>query len=232
MAIAFTFLGTPSIDTSSAASSYATPSWTPSTTALLILDVATTVVPGPPNIPTVSGNGITWTQISTQLVSTSVTRITKFRAYGSGSSAGATTIDFAGQNQRDCQAVFLQCEGTDVANGESQTIVQSVTNTATASASLSITLAAGSNANNRPQAGFVQTFVAGNAPQTNWTEYWDIADNEVLETQYRSDAFDTAALCTASSGTGVWAGGAIEIKALATAAFIPVRHRMVMGIGS
>lgn len=214
MAIVLTYRATPEIASGTDATSYVGSSWTPPTDELVILQVASTnTTSPPPNQPTVSGNGITWTAIKSILTPNSVSRLTLFGAYTNGASAGAVTVDFGGETQRDCQAVFLTASGTDVANGVAQTFVQSPTNTEASSASLAITLAAAASADNRPIAGFVQTFVAGNTPQTDWTEYYDNAIDEVLELQYREDAFSTAALCTASSGTGNWCGIAAEIKA-------------------
>ena len=82
------------------AASYATASWTPTTGRLAICSVENEFS-GTPNTPTVSGNGLTWSQIATYLCDSSGTqiRITLFAALTAGGSAGAVTADFAGQTQ-------------------------------------------------------------------------------------------------------------------------------------
>lgn len=216
-AIAFTDLNTPEIASSTDATSYTSASWTPASALIIAFVGSVNTASPPPNQPTMSGNGITWTAIDTSLTSDSKTRITMFAANGAGASAGVTTVSFGAQTQRDCQVSFLQVDGSDVANGVVQTIVQHPTSTATAATSLSITLSAASNSNNRPVAGFVNSNTGDVTPRTNWTEYFDATtDAHNLDSQYRSDAFDTTA--SASNGiSGFWAGIAAEIKAPSTA---------------
>lgn len=229
MAITFTYQATPLIASGADASSYTGSSVTwPSNELVILAITSTNTAAPPPNQPTVTGNGITWTAIASATVTTLVTRVTLLGAYTAGASAGAVTVDFGGQTQRDCQAVFLTASGTDVANGVAQTFVQAPTNTAVLAGSLSITLSAAANAANRPVAAFAETFDTSSTPRTNWTEYYDNAIDEVFDCQYRSDAFDTTASSTAASGTGTWVGIAAEIKAAATFTASPMMHMLQM----
>lgn len=56
---------------------------------------------GSVNLPTLSGAGLTWTQVGTVLQGTNL-RLTLFRAEGTGGSNGALTINHGGQTQIGC----------------------------------------------------------------------------------------------------------------------------------
>lgn len=96
----------------SAATSYATASWTPVANRLEVVKVtnrkATT-----PDTPTLSGNGITWVQAASYVHDTATQRrITVFVGLsGSGSSAGALTVDFAGVSQQQCFVAIDEWNG-------------------------------------------------------------------------------------------------------------------------
>ncbi len=139
------------------ATSYVTASGSPTTGILQLLTVGNQVSAGTPNEPTISGVGLTWVKVDTK-VSTGVTtrRVTVFRAMGTAS-AGALTIDFAGQTQVRCGWSWSEFTGTDTSgtNG-SGAIVQSATAEATdaaPTASLTVTLSAFSNVNNATYGG-------------------------------------------------------------------------------
>ena len=194
--------------------SYATASWTPPTSGLILVGIWSRNAAGP-NTPTVSGNGITWTEVLSQLHAT-VLRYTLFAALAAGSSAGATTFDFAGQTQLLGIATFFHADGVDLSGGVAGAIVQSVaaTHISTNSAP-TVTLAAAGHADNRP------ILIAGvdsnttPTPRANWTEVDVLAGttpNHTIESQFRTDAFETTAGVTwAVSGNGILI--AAELKA-------------------
>ena len=151
MAIAFSNLGataTPDFDGSVSATSYATASWAPPASGLIVLWVFANREAATPITPTVSGNSLTWIKIK-EFDTGGTTKIILFAADATGSTTGATTVDFAGQTQRQCSAHFLEVTGSDVATGVFQTFAQSPTNSAGSGTGLSITLAAASNPANR-----------------------------------------------------------------------------------
>src|SRR5205807_9520863 len=96
---------TPDFWSTANTNSFATGSWTPPTSGLLVLFVGDEVGSGTPNQPTVSGNSVTWTAIKT--INVGVNRFTLFGANSAGSAAGATTVAFAGQSQSGCEASFF-----------------------------------------------------------------------------------------------------------------------------
>mgnify|MGYP001582549698 CR=1 FL=1 len=239
MAIAFANLGAsanPDINNSTDASSYVNTSWTPPTSGLILVGVGTRVVAGP-NIPTISGNGITWVQIATILFTASTTndeRITLFGADASGSSAGATSVAFAGQTQLSCTVSFLQATGVDLSGGVAAAFVQKPTGSDIAATSGSIALAAAADAANRPIALWFHFANEVTTPRTNWTEADDLRGSGPLrgvETQYRSDAFETTASASWVTSSR-WGVIAAELKAEVAAAVAPVlrgsRHPMHM----
>jgi hypothetical protein len=143
-----------SLFTGSNATSYATPSYTPTSGRLLIASVVNVNNLGtPPATPTASGNGLTWSQVDTYLPDSAgtSTRITVFVALTGGSpSAGAFTADFGGETQLGCNIIVDEVGGdVDVSGTALDAIVQSVQGTVAGSGtSESIALAALSDANN------------------------------------------------------------------------------------
>lgn len=211
--ISFSDLTAGDISSGTDATSYASGSWTPPSGLIIAFATSVKTVGGDPTQPTMSGNGLTWTAITSLLSLNGTCRTTLFGANGAGATAGATTVDFGGLTQRDCSCSFLQADGADVANGVAQCFVQSVTGTHATDTSLTITLAAATSSNNRPVANFVNTGAAsGITPRANWVEYFDtLPDSHEAAAQYRPDAFETTA--SASDGAGPWLGIATEIKA-------------------
>lgn len=96
-------------DSTTNAASYATGSYTPAAGALDLVWVfnskATT-----PDVPTLSGNGMTYGQVATVEVGAAL-RVTLFSAVGSGT-AGAITIDFAGAVQTGVGWVIAELTST------------------------------------------------------------------------------------------------------------------------
>src|SRR3990167_11448563 len=106
-----------------AATSYTTASITPSANALILASVESNADPDAPNTPTLTGNGLTWVEVVTRLDGTA--RMTLFRAMGSAPSAGAITIDFAGQSQANGSTwIVTEFSGADTSgtNGSAAVI--------------------------------------------------------------------------------------------------------------
>ncbi len=141
------------------ATSYATASITPTGNQLVLAAVISSVTAsGPPNAPTLSGNGLTWVQVATVTWNTTalpLSRLTVFRSLGGAPSTGAVTIDFAGQTQSECLWSVTQYAHVDTSgtNG-SGAVVQSGTNRADTATSLTVALSAISNASNAGWAAF------------------------------------------------------------------------------
>lgn len=191
---------------------YSNSSWTPPTAGLCFCFVFNRVTSGTADLPTMSGNNITWVQIAT--VTLSQIRLTLFGAALSGSTTGATTVDYAGVTQLGCRASFFYATGVDLSGGVSAAFVQKPTNTGTGTSG-SVTLSAAANSNNRPISGFCHSANEATTERTNWTEVDDLAGSAPsngLETQYRSDTFETTASASWTTSAN-WIGIAAEIKA-------------------
>lgn len=108
-----------------------------------------------PDIPTLSGGGVTWVQVATVAI-TSTTRLTVFRAQGSSPSGTALTIDFAGISQTGCLGIVDAVTGArpDVANNGAAAILQAVTGAIQTVTDYTVTGAALANANNAQWTAF------------------------------------------------------------------------------
>jgi hypothetical protein len=221
MAISFSNLGastTPDINSSTDAASYASASWAPPASGLIILFVASMQASGALATPTVSGNSLTWTQIATVTCDPSGgvdrKRLTLFGANASGSTTGATTIAFGGTTQIGLRASFSTATGVYLTAGVSAAFVQAKTNFSNSSpTSLSIALSAASHADNRPVSGFLHKINEAATPRSGWTELDDLANSSQdcdLETQYKT-TYETTASASWST-TADCCGIAAEIK--------------------
>jgi hypothetical protein len=216
-AVAFTNLGAsanPDISNNVDAASYANTSWTPPTSGLIVVFVYSRNAAGP-NTPTMSGNSLTWTAITNVLWNV-IHRLTLFGANASGSTTGATTVDFAAQTQLGCDASFFQATNVDLTGGVSAAFVQSPTNSGAAATSGSVTLSAAGSSDNRPIACFVHPIQEATTERTNWTEMDDLSGTGPVRgvaSQVRSDVFETTASATWTT-SAVWGAIAAEIKAV------------------
>ncbi len=141
------------------ATSYTTASISPAANKLYILTVANKIPSaGTPNTPTVTGAGMTWTQIATRRDTSSGDngrRITMFRALSASPGSGALTIDLGGQTQGNCAWSVDEFSNIDTTgtNG-SGAIVQEADNDVTGTlTSSSVTLAALGSPNNAVYGG-------------------------------------------------------------------------------
>jgi len=216
MPIAFANLGQNAapdlVDTSNVAT-YRTASWTPPTSGVIVLVVGTA---GPSNgtaeVPSVSGNGLTWTRIAGTDIGFARYRVDVFVASAQGGTAGATTIGYAAA-QTGCTASFFHADGVDQANP----VVAWATARGTGTSG-SVALASAPGAANRCVSGW---FVGANAdhgpisPRASWTEADELLQSgpaHRLETQWRADAAEqTASASWAQSGR--WGGVIVELRA-------------------
>src|SRR5688572_7949276 len=108
--------------------SYATGSRTPTANKYSIATVTNDSASGTPTTPTLTGNGLTWSQLDTYVWDTASgqARTTVFVAKnGASPSAGAVTADFGGVSQAGCNVTVEEIAGdVDVSGTALQTIVQ------------------------------------------------------------------------------------------------------------
>lgn len=163
-----------------------------------------------PEVPTMSGTGQTWDQISS--VANSTQRTTAFRFYATANNTNDTTVS-VGPNQTSFIQNKIEITGmvTTGTNG-ADAIVQSVSNSTTG-ADPSLTLAGISNPNNAVIAVFTNNANPfGGTPESGWTESYD-GGNTIPAGGYvmhRLKTTDNTPTVTAASST--WLGIAIEIK--------------------
>jgi hypothetical protein len=201
--------------------SYATASITPTANALVLAWIVNTHASSA-NTVTLSGNGLTWVQIDTQLFSSNLRRLTLFRAMGASPSAGAVTITVAGTSNTGAAWSITQYTGVDTSgtNG-SGAIVQSNKNTATGASSVTVTLTnAFSSTTNGTAAGFAASAntAINHDSGGGWAELGDAGYGTPaarVESQWLATN-DTTSVGTMSSGTSNMAGISVEIKSQIT----------------
>lgn len=172
-----------------------------------------------PNTPTISGLGITWTQVDTALpddASSSRSRITSFRGVAPSNATGTITTDHGGQNQDRCTVSCDEFDNVDTTTTDG--VVQKANNRVTGATSLSVTLAAFGSTNNATYGVFGISYqgtpyTAGSG-FTLITHAVDVVPDYTIQTEFRNDN-DTGVDMTT---TGVEDLGAIamEIKARST----------------
>ncbi len=193
------------------ATSYATASITPAANALIVAWIGNQVASGTANIPTLSGNGLTWVQQKTVLSGTA-RRLTMFTARGASPSAGAVTIDMAGQTQMGAEWAIIEVTGQG-GSTETDALVQvkeATSGGSSTSGSVTLTSAA-SDVNNRCVFGVRHEANEGVTPRTSWTELGDASHNNPaigIESQIRTDAFE-------QTGSATWVTGSASQEIMA-----------------
>jgi hypothetical protein len=201
-------------------SSYATASYTPTADRLMIAAVhnrgsASGITP---DTPTLSGNGLTWSQVVTYLPDNTGTqyRATVFVAKsGASPSAGAVTADFGGVNQGGCIIVVDEFDGADLTGAALDAIIQNKTGATTGGAtSETITLDGAIGSGNATYGTFMHEANEGNTPGSGYTELADQFTGTGMSmsiiTEYRADGQTTV---DASWTTSIQHGGiALEIN--------------------
>ena len=196
------------------ATSYATASWTPTAARLYIAHIVSTIGSGTPPVPTLSGNGLTWTAVANSVET--LRNVFVFRAVAVSPTTGAMTITVASPNS--CQWIVDEFTDADTGgtNG-SAAIVQSIVAVGAAANSVTATLGAAITAGNSTTASVTPGVAEAVTPRTNWTELAD--DTEAtpataLESQWRQAGEQTAsASWTTATGSRMIA---LELKAAAT----------------
>jgi hypothetical protein len=193
--------------------SYTTASISPTANRLVVLSVYNDAAS--PNIPTVSGASMTWTQVVTRTAGS--VRITIFRALSATPGSGVLTIDFAGQTQAGCMWAVDEFSGVNKTgvNGISA-IAQTAGNDATGSQTgITVTLGSFSNANNATY-GVVEW--GNNQAITEGSGFTELGESNAyvnLEVEFKNSP-DTSVDWTWSSGSNNSLAIALEIADVST----------------
>ncbi|KXK09251.1 MAG: hypothetical protein UZ22_OP11002001129 [Microgenomates bacterium OLB23] len=197
----------------SSATSFNTASISPGSNKLILLAVASRVSGAGNNVPTATGNGLTWEVVESAKDSLSWNMVTILRAMGSSPTSGAVTIDFAGQTQINAIWSITEFDGVDTSgtNG-SGAIVQDAENSGASVTSLTVTLGAFSAGANATYGAFVSEVNQNTTFGSGFTEIHEtnITDN-TGQTQWKNSN-DTTVDWSWTSNARV-AGIGVEIKA-------------------
>lgn len=187
--------------------------FTPAAGSLLLAWAISTTTNGVPD--SVTGHGVTWTMIADHVLPTGAGNFSLWAALaGATPTDTAVTVTYSGTNRGGCLIHVHEVTGVDVSGTAAQAIVQSPENNGTDTTG-TVTLAAAGASGNRPVAGFGHAANEATTFRTNWSELNDnsqSAPNRSLETQWRSDTFETTASATWATSSE-WVGIAAEIKA-------------------
>lgn len=209
-----------------------TVSFTPVANDLILMSVLNwDGTAGQNDIPTVTGNGLTWVQVNTVALDSNRGRLTVFRAMGASASTGAATITFPTNSQGGVVYQVADYAGIDTTgtNG-SGAVVQSVTNSTAGATSLSASLAALASASNF---GAAASCHVANEPETpgggatNLVRDW-FGTPVTLSLMWEDNANVTtpAASWTTSAPAAMVA---LEIAAPSAAGQVWSPHRMPLG---
>lgn len=200
-------------------SSYPTDaSWTPTAGRLAIAVVCNAGSSATPTVPSVSGNGLTWSELSTYVCDTvnPAFRITVFVALTGGSpSAGVTTASFGVVSQLGCSMLVDELDGVDVSGTALQAIVQNKAGSVdTTGTSESITLDSAITSGNASYGGIQVQHANTVTPGNSHSILGD--DNHTGPVSHLVTIFKSAGsqVVDASWATSIGKGGiALEIKA-------------------
>lgn len=161
-------------------SSYATSSWSPTNGRIYYATVVADGAPSTATIPTLSGNGMTWTQIHSEPAGAGERVWTTFRALASASSTGATTASFSSNTQTACIIIIDELAGVKQGNNGADATVQAVEATGTGTTA-SATLSAFGDATNHATyySGFVAKISFAATPEAGFTELADIGQGAI-----------------------------------------------------
>ena len=165
-----------------------TASITPGANRLILAVVATN---NTMDAPTLSGNGLTWVQITT-VNRGGGRRVTLYRAMGTSPSSGAVTIDFPSGTPNEVRWSIVEFGNVDTSGSNgSGAVVQSATNTGAATGGLTVTLSAFKSSNNATYGTVMTESSATITEGSGFTEIHDEGNNLQLQTQYKFSADTT-----------------------------------------
>ena len=203
------------------ANSYATASQTP-TASTLVTAVIISIKATAPDIPTITGNSLTWVQRATHIWNNGTNeyaRITTFRAAGAAA-AGVATIDFGGVTQLACGWGFSEWPGADASgtNGSGGFPQTPVKNQAGSGTAISATLAALAGADS---AAWATCCFEGNPTLTVGTGFTGfstlaLSDGGVLGKTGSEWKINETAITATLGASQAWCVIADEIKAAAS----------------
>lgn len=200
------------------ATTYATGSFSPSLTGVVLFAVVASSKAASPDTPTLSGTNAfsnTWTQISTAVNDTR--RVTAFWSTAASTTAGTVTAAFGGATQTGGNIALFEMSASDIS--DTSPTVQAVTATGTGT-SVSATLAAFADSTNIPML-FMATAATAAGTMTateDLTEIEDDASGEMAIGAFVGYDSDNLTPTVTLSGSVAWAAIAVEVSTTHTGA--------------
>lgn len=198
-----------------ALNSYATASQSPTANRIVLAVISNSATSTRPEVPSLSGNGITWVRLDSFYGSTTGTtrvRVTAFAGLtGASPSSGAATIGFT-NNQAACTWSFAEFPGThltSISDAIRQVVYGESPDT---HLSFEAHLRAGQNSDNAIWSGTYKVGTETITPGTGYTEIHEVAQtgpNAQIQSQYR---LGTARLADGSWTTTSREAGVIAVE--------------------
>jgi hypothetical protein len=221
------------INSTTNASSYAASSHTPSGDCLLLAFVHNTKATLP-DLPTLAGNGLTWTMVGNLVFNTAGTplsRATLWRSLVTGTPQSGTITATFSANQTSCFIGVIQVSEprTGGVNGASG-IAQIFSGVKDTDGSPSLTGSA-ITATENFMVGFFANDINpfGGTAETNWFEIADVGTNNPANgsyIMYRKDTTDNTITVTRNSSD--WAGFGVETRHLEEVSIQTTRRRIFL----
>jgi hypothetical protein len=190
--------------------SYSMSSHTLTAGRLYLLAVESRVSGAPPDVPTVSGTGVTWTQEGTTLyygVATNDSRLTLFSAVPTSDETSTITVQLGSTTNTHCSMTLVEVQGQDV-NYRGQAPGMATLDGGTAT-SLAVSLASAPASGNAMVATYIHYGVSEDVvPDGNFTELGEArgpgtkGDATTVEASYRAAGQQTATATWATPSYG------------------------------
>lgn len=159
-----------------------------------------------PTIPTLSGNGISWSQVATATYNGATARGTLFCGMSNGTpTAGSITINFSGATQTYCQWQVVEVDNVD--NAGLNPVVSSTSNSTESGTSLTLILTPSSTLNSVLAFGSTPN-LPSYTPESGFTELNDALGETCVFRAYGNDG----TVLIDPSGTNPIIGIAVEIR--------------------
>ncbi|MDO0973860.1 hypothetical protein [Mycolicibacterium frederiksbergense] len=201
---------------------YTTASVSPGANRLVLVYItsATPTLGGAPDVPTITGSGLTWDKVADRPFGNDGRRLSCFRALGPAPAAGPLTIDFGNQNQDLCAWSVIEIDGVNQSGTSgSGAIAQSVSDAVNASSlSIPLPLPPGPNAIRVGGIALAEkhaiTAGAGTTEIHQKSVDQGLAKDATLQTERATAAATT--LAWSWTGSSVAAAIVVEVKAAPT----------------
>lgn len=200
--------------------SYTNSSWTPPNHGLIIVFAMAYRTIGSATLnPTMTGNSITWSKYDVSRVFSEYDSSVGFHIFlgdAHGSTTGANTIDFGGNSQDRCTALFAHALGVDLSQGVTNAISNISLGHAGSGTGL-VEFSAPVNKHNAQIVYFFYSSIVAMTPKAGWDELDEVSavggETHQTQTRQHGEDYDITGAATWGTPDSPWFGIGIEIKA-------------------